>query len=225
MPSKNPKAVSYRVSQWESGQPLSFSWFYTATQEARREYQTCEIDSRRISLRLDMQFDVQDKLVSGELVGWGFREGAPAHESPILIPSHLFPRGGNDTATIDWDVSALRSAGFSFVRIRVTKPARIRRQRRKMEPPPAPRASSAPAPVELTPVKEKGRPRVDGPLRAVVRSLFDAGQLKDKSRKEQIEVIRSAARIAHPTLFLRETQPSRDKIFAALRAEGLISPK
>jgi hypothetical protein len=66
---------------------------------------------------------------------------------------------------------------------------------------------------------------VDEPLRAVVRSLFEAGQLKDKSRKEQIEVIRTAARIAHPNLFLRETQPSKDKIYAALWAEGLISPK
>ena len=44
----------------EEGQPLSFAWSDFATKEVRREYQACEIDSRRMSHRLDMKFDLLD---------------------------------------------------------------------------------------------------------------------------------------------------------------------
>lgn len=73
--------------------------------------------------------------------------------------------------------------------------------------------------------KQMGRPSVEKPLREVIRKLAEAGTLKGNSRKEQIAIIQIAARAAHPDLFLRETQPSRDRIFSALRAEGLIGAK
>ena len=183
-----------------------------------------------MSYRLDMQFDLQDNLVAGKLIALGFREGAPLEEGPVLIPAHLFPRGGNDTADLDWRMSTLRSAGFSFTRIRVIKPqAGPRRNKRtsaaEVEQTGLPLASFiTPSPrlaVSEQP-KKMGRPPVGEQLRAVVRALVESGQLKDKLRKEQIEIVRAAARAAHPSLFLRETQPSRDKIFSALRAEGLI---
>jgi hypothetical protein len=88
-----------------------------------------------MSYRLDMKFEVQDDLVAGKLIALGFRDGAPLEEGPVLIPAHLFPRGGEDTATIDWDLSALRSSGFSFVRIRVTKPPRRDPRRKKVAEP------------------------------------------------------------------------------------------
>jgi hypothetical protein len=178
-----------------------------------------------MSHRLDMNIQVLEDLMSGKLVAWGFREGAPLEEGPAQIPAHLFPRDGDDTAAVDWDVSTLTSSGFTFVRIRVARAPRTASQSKKAEPPAALAPALARAPVEPETAKKKGRPRVDEPLRAVVQSLFEANQLKDKSRKEQIEVIRSAARLAHPTLFLRGSQPSRDKIFSALRAEGLIGIK
>ena len=181
-----------------------------------------------MSVRLDMQFQVQDDLISGKLVAWGFREGAPPENGPTLIPAHLFPRDREDTAAVDWEASALRSSGHFFSRIRVTKPQRRTPRKKQSGPasePAPPSATSGPAPIVSETPKKMGRPRVDEPLRAVIRSLVETGQLKDKSRKVQIEIVRAAARAAHPTLFLTETQPSRDKIFAALRAEGLISPK
>lgn len=70
-----------------------------------------------------------------------------------------------------------------------------------------------------------GRPPVGEQLRAVIRSLVGSGELKDKSRKVQIEIIRASARAAHPELFLTENRPSRDKIFSALRAEGMVGPQ
>jgi hypothetical protein len=202
--------------------------------EERRKYRACDSDSRRMSIRLEMQSQALDDLISGKLMGWGFREGAPPEDGPSLIPAHLFPRDADDTAAIDWQSSALKSSSHAFVRIRVAKPARTTRPRKqtkgsttgKPQPPTSAAAVAPPSLVEPKLMKKKsGRPRVDEPLRAVVRSLVKGRQLKDKSRKEQIEVIRAAARAAHTTLFLRETQPSRDKIFAALRAEGLIGPR
>ena len=182
-----------------------------------------------MSLRLQMQSDVLEGLIKGKFVALGFRGGASPEEGPVLIPGHLFPRDREDTADIDWEASSLRSAGHFFERIRVTKPqapARPRKPRSQpLRPPLPPSAPPAPTSLASETSKKKGRRRVDQPIRAVVRSMLEAGQLQDKSRKEQIALIRAAARLARPDLFLRETQPSRDKIFSALRAEGLIGPR
>ena len=199
-----------------------------ATKEAKREYRTCQIDSRRMSYRLDMKFDLLEDLVAGKLIAFGFRDGAAVDEGPVLIPAHLFPHDGEDTAAVDWDNSALRSSGFSFLRIRVAKPETTALEKTWVKAPELEqtdlRATQpfAPSPVPTTPRKKMGRPPVEMPLRAVIRKLDVAGQLQDKSRKEQFAIIRAAARAARPDLFLRETQPSRDKIYSALRAEGLI---
>jgi hypothetical protein len=229
---RKPKPTSSRT-QWGRGKPLSFAWWDFATKEGRREYQTCKIDSRRMSYRLDMKFDVLDELVAGKLIAFGFRDGAALEEGPVPIPAHLFPRGGEDTAVVDWDLSTLRSSGFSFTRIQVSKPQAGTRRKKptsaakseQTRRSPASSITAIPRPVVSERPKKMGRPPVGEQLRAVIRSLVETDQLKDKSRKVQIEIVRTAARAAHPTLFLRETQPSRDKIFAALWAEGLISPK
>ena len=186
-----------------------------------------------MSYRLDMKFDVLDDLVAGKLIAFGFRDGASLEEGPVLIPAHLFPRGGEDTAVVDWDLSTLRSSSFSFARIHVTKPqAGTRRGKRtsaaKSEQATLPLASSitpSPRPLVSEQSKKMGRPPVGEQLRAVIRSLVGSGELKDKSRKVQIEIIRASARAAHPELFLTENRPSRDKIFSALRAEGMVGPQ
>jgi hypothetical protein len=105
---RKPKVASARVRRWEEGEPLSFAWFGCASPEAKREYQACDIDSRRASYRLEMQSQALDDIISGELVAWGFRAGAPPDEGPMLIPAHLFPRDREDTADIDWQASSLR---------------------------------------------------------------------------------------------------------------------
>jgi hypothetical protein len=224
------KAAQSRVRQWDEGEPLSFAWWGCATPEAKREYRACDIDSRRMSYRLEMQSQALGDIISSKLVAWGFRDGAPPDQGPVLIPGHLFPRDREDTADIDWSASSLRSAGHFFVRIRVAKP-QIANLRKK---PPAVRnaKSQATPPVPTMPSinppttrKKMGRPSVEKPLREVIRKLVQAGKLEGHSRKEQIAVIQVAARAAHPDLFLRETQPSRDRIFSALRAEGLIGAK
>jgi hypothetical protein len=189
-----------------------------------------------MSLRLERQFEVLDDLISGKLVAWGVREGAPPEEGPMLIPAHLFPRDREDTADIDWSASSLRSSGHSFVRIRVAKPqiAALRKKRatvpkiKQIELPLTPPATPMPASVPPATRKQMGRPSVEKPLREVIQKLVKAGELTGNPRKVQIAIIQVAARAAHPDLFLRETQPSRDRIyriFAALRAEGLIGPK
>jgi hypothetical protein len=227
---KKPKAVSSGVRHWEEGEPLSFAWFGCASPEAKREYRACEIDSRRMSYRLQMQSQALDDIISGKLVASGFRDGAPPEDGPMLIPAHLFPRDREDTADIDWSASSLRSSGHSFVRIRVAKPqiATLKKKRatvhkiKQTESPTTPPMTPVPTTVSPATRKKMGRPSVEKPLREVIRKLAEAGQLKGNSRKEQIAIIQVAARAAHPDLFLRDTQPSRDRIFSALRAEGLI---
>jgi hypothetical protein len=229
---REPKPASSRI-QWERGKPLSFAWWDFATKEGRREYQTCKLDSRRMSYRLDMKFDVLDELVAGKLIAFGFRDGAALEEGPVPIPAHLFPRGGEDTAVVDWDLSTLRSSGFSFTRIQVSKPQAGTRRKKptsaakseQTRRPPASSITASPRPVVSERPKKMGRPPVGEQLRAVIRLLVGSGELKDKSRKAQIEIIRAAARAAHPELFLTENRPSRDKIFSALRAEGLVGPR
>jgi hypothetical protein len=186
-----------------------------------------------MSYRLEEKSFLLDDLVAGKLVALGFREGAPLEEGPVLIPAHLFPRGGEDTAVVDWDLSTLRSSGHSFVRIRVAKPqiAALRKKRAavsKIKQTESPLTSPVtPVPTTAPPAarKKMGRPSVEKPLREIIRMLAEAGKLKGNSRKVQIAIIQAAARAAHPDLFLRETQPSRDRIFSALRAEGLIGAK
>jgi hypothetical protein len=230
---RKPKATSSRVRQWDEGEPLSFAWFGCASPEAEREYRACDLDSRRMSYRLEMQSQVLDDLISGKLVAWGFREGAPPEEGPMLIPAHLFPRDREDTSDIDWSESLLRSSGHSFVRIRVAKPQIVALRKRRATVPKIKQTESPlalpvpPMPASALPTtrKKMGRPSVEKPLREVIRKLVEAGKLTRNSRKEQIAIIQLAARAAHPDLFLRETQPSRDRIFSALRAEGLIGAK
>jgi hypothetical protein len=183
-----------------------------------------------MSYRLQMQSQALDDIISSKLVAWGFRAGGPPDEGPMLIPGHLFPRDREDTADIDWQASSLRSSGHSFVRIRVAKPeiAALRNTRVKA---PKIKQTASPLTLPVPPLQmsvppatrnKMGRPRVEMPLREVIQKLVAAGQLQGKSRKEQFAIIRAAARAARPNLFLRETQPSRDKIYSALRAEGLI---
>jgi hypothetical protein len=114
---RKPKPPSSRVRQWDEGEPLSFAWFGCASPEAKREYRACDIDSRRMSYRLEMQSQALDDIISGKLVAWGFRDGASPEDGPMLIPAQLFPRDREDTADIDWSASSLRSSGHSFVRI------------------------------------------------------------------------------------------------------------
>jgi hypothetical protein len=186
-----------------------------------------------MSYRLDMKFDVLDDLVAGKLIALGFRDGASLEEGPVLIPAHLFPRGGEDTAVVDWDLSTLKSSGFSFTRIHVTKPQPGTRRRSRASAsnseqtrrPPASPIPSHPIPAVSERPRKMGRPPIGEQLRAVVRSLDRSGELRDKTRKTQIEIIRAAARAAHPALFPTQNRPSRDKIFSALRAEGLVGSR
>jgi hypothetical protein len=230
VPNKKLTAASSRARHWDEAEPLSFAWFGCASPEEKREYQSCEIDSRRMSYRLDMQSRALDDIISGKLVAWGFRDGAPPEDGPVMIPAHLFPRDREDTADIDWSASALRSSGHSFVRIRVAKP-RIPAPRKKRAVIPKIKQTELPPALPVLPTvasvspatrKKMGRPSVEKPLREIIQKLVKSGELKGNSRKAQIAIIQDAARAAHPDLFLRPTQPSRDRIFSALRAEGLI---
>jgi hypothetical protein len=155
---RKPKVASPRVRQWEEGEPLSFAWFGCASSDAKREYRACDIDSRRMSYRLQMQSQALDEIISGKLVALGFRAGGSPDEGPMLIPAHLFPRDREDTADIDWQASSLRSSGHSFVRIRVAKPEIAAFRKTRVRAPKIKQTASALVlPVPMVTRKKMGR--------------------------------------------------------------------
>jgi hypothetical protein len=208
---RKPKPTSSLARQWERGKPLSFAWWDFATKEVRREYQTCQIDSRRMSYRLDTKFGVLDDLVAGKLIALGFRDGAPLEEGPVVIPAHLFPRGGEDTAAIDWDMSVLGSSGFSFARIRVTKPPRGHSRRTKAFEPskelagdgPKQDTSTAAPPADMASDQSRrgsklsnsrmGRPSKDAQIREILQLMKSEGwdfnhRLQKESCRKVLEI-------------------------------------
>ena len=64
MANRKPKATSTRVRLWDHGKSLSAAWFVCAARDAKRKYQKCDSDSMRYSLRVDMQFQILDDLIS-----------------------------------------------------------------------------------------------------------------------------------------------------------------
>jgi hypothetical protein len=208
-----PKAASRRIRQWDEGKPLSFAWFDCASPDARRIYQKCNDDSRRASLRLEMQFQVLDDLSSGKLVAWGFQEGASLEQGPTPIPAHLFPRDAEDTAVIDWRSSTLKASSFFFDRIRVTEPrAGTPRKKRvsgptskQAKPSPAPSAIPAPTPIISKSPKKRGRPRV--------RSALIAGTMTYGTRSFALRwtdiPIRSTSPIIQASVSLRSVAMAR----------------
>ena len=173
----------------------------------------------------DMREQVCKDLRSGKLVAFGMREGSAPEDSPVRIPAHLFPIDDQSAVTVDWDNSALLSADGGFVRVRVTTPSakvhtkprhRVRKaEQATSEKPFGAKSDAAP--------RKRGRPRIDERLRTVVRSLEEQGLLAEKMRKEQVAIIRKAARDRYPYLFPKPSQPSQQKIYDALTAEGLVS--
>jgi hypothetical protein len=66
----------------------------------------------------------------------------------------------------------------------------------------------------------RGRRRIDGPLRNIVRELHDEGRFNGRSQKERIALVRDLAQKRHSITFPKKTQPSDTKIIEALKAEG-----
>jgi hypothetical protein len=225
-----------RLERWEAAVPLGFACFSCLGRDALRKYQTNNSDHARAALRHEMKHELLRRLADGKLTALALLEGAPPDEGPVPIPRHLIP---TDDREVDWDRDSLTSAGHNYVRIRVSRT----RLRIHLSNPPGFHAPEAPGDHESvgsrarrsktakqphpttiapTPKKPIGRPRVDGPLLAVVHDLNQKSELVGKYRKEQVSLIRAAARQAHPNFFPKDSQPSVTKIYEALKAEGLI---
>jgi hypothetical protein len=148
-----------------------------------------------------MKFDIRERLARGKLIAFGMREGASLKEGPIRVPRYLFPTDRQDQAIIDWDAGTLTTAGHRFFRIRVSVPSRrIRRQEKPKDPEAAhdasddaeagPEASKAETKQqEPEPVKRRGRPRVDEPLRAVVRSLHAGTRFDCSAFRQRVDLL------------------------------------
>jgi hypothetical protein len=163
----------------------------------------------------EMQRELCHKLIIGKLEAWGYRTQPDIRNEIEQIPRYMF-RG-----KIDWHKCTVTNGAQKYEGIEVAR-AHISGATHK---------SSRDTALLIAQERENvighsgpgkiGRPRIDGPLRAIVRSLAKLGQLTGKTRKEQETIIRQSAQEQHPSLFPKETVPSRAKILEALKAEGV----
>lgn len=214
---RSPKIVRL----WVEGSALQSAWFEYASAPLREEYEN-NINPELLSLLSnDMKEDLCKALRCDDLLAYGMPEGSRPDENPVRIPGHIFPIAGDQgTIVIDWEGSALTWPNGRFVRIRVTKPA-VRASRRTGSRRDGKSAQENMDSARPSPGK-RGRFPVGEPLRVIVRTLSAQGALNGKMRKEQVQLIRKLAQEQHPHLFPRATQPSQEKIYAALRAEKLV---
>ena len=134
------------------------------------------------------------------------------------IPSFMF----RDLPKINWSRNSIKNLGREFGAVEVRRPNRESahsREVRAIQKDTAVGAKSSrptlPSPAPL------GRPSVGAELLAVIQELVAEGKLKDRSRKEQEDVVRLRARNAYPNLFPTPSRPSRTKILQALKKAGL----
>jgi len=137
------------------------------------------------------------RILSDEIHCVGVRLGPVDHEEPELIPKYIFSK-----ADIDWQRSIVRAFKRTYEAVRIVP----------LEESVSPRQEG------LTSSKRIGRPSVTSELNQVVKLLRAEGQLKDVSKKEQINRVRKRARELFSNKFPTPSQPSRNKILQALRA-------
>jgi hypothetical protein len=208
------------VRRWVEGAALQTAWFRCASRSLQEEYENCLNDYIRSCLHADMQEEVCKGLRSGGLLAYGMLEETP-DANPVLISAHLFPIPGDPIPSLlDWEGSTLTSPDARYIRIRVIRPAaRTTREKRRPQSPKTPLEA---AENSHTPKRKRGRYPIDGLLLTVVRSLKERGDLVGRTRKDQVQVIRELAQKTYPDWFPRASQPSQEKIYVALRAEGLV---
>jgi len=162
-----------------------------------------------------MKRELSDKLIAGKLAAWGYRTQPDIRNEIEQIPGYMF-RG-----KIDWHKCTVTNGAQKYEGIEVGRPHvadtthKSPRDRARLIAPERENVTGHSVHGKI------GRPRIDGPLRAIVRSLAELGQLSGKTRKEQENIIRQSAQEQRPNLFPKPTSPSRVKILDALKAEGV----
>jgi hypothetical protein len=171
--------------------------------------------SDRTNPKFEMQRELSEKLIIGKLEAWGYRTQPDIRNTIEKIPGYMFH------GKIDWHKCIVTNGpqkyeGVEVGRVQVSEATH--NYSRNTAPLIAPERESI---IGQSGRGKIGRPRIDGPLRAIVRTLAKLGQLTGKTRKEQENIVRQRAQEQRPNLFPKATSPSRAKILEALKAEGI----
>jgi len=189
------------LEYWLGALPLDEAWWLLGAEDEKLQYRNAGGNVHLTKfLEETMHRDVITRIYHGDLLCLGVRTSPAPGDGPEILPQFLFAN-----PEVNWANSTVRAFGRAYEGVRVIA-------REQVTDIGLPQQAQA---------KRHGRPPVGEKLREVVRHLQEEGQLDGLSRKQQESVIRVCARERHPTIFPRESQPSRTKILEALKAEGL----
>jgi hypothetical protein len=203
---KSPNSDALQA--WEHGLQLGEAAFEFASDYEKEKYRTADTRGSIEALGLLMQAELVANIYDGEFVCFGLTLTPGVSQGPEKIDRLLFRDLSNHemmTKYIDWNESSLNYAGRQYTSIRVLKASRLEKKEEKLE---------------LR--KKMGRPSIDQQLETIVGKLMKEGRLKGRLRKEQVHLVREAARVKYPDLFPLPTQPSREKILQALKNAELL---
>jgi len=158
--------------------------------------------------RRDMEDAILEQLHCGKLLAVGFRKNDKVNASPVAIPLRLL-----QNRYFNWFADTVSCPPHEFLMVKIS---RVKTGSKIKESSNAKESSKA---KETIPPK-RGRRPIDGLLRPLVRRLKNQGALGGKSQKEKINSVRDLAREEHSNVFPKASQPSKDKIIEALKAEG-----
>lgn len=144
--------------------------------------------------------NIQEKLLRGHLVGYGFEPPRRVTNEPHAIPRETW------NGKINWDKSEVSHEGLSFIAVRVINSHSL--------PPDQPKALVAPAP-------RQGRPSVQHLIDDTYQAMRNGGDVDFGTSKAAIyREVRSRVRADHPDNFKRDDAPT-DKTLAKYLAKQI----
>lgn len=112
----NPKlSIS---SNWQIADPLDFAWFGYCDQELQNRYRNNgrEPQATSVSLRVQMQLEVRERLGDGKFIAVGIPIDDAVYREVVIIPATFFAA---DSVKILWDDNSLSGLGRRFVEVRI----------------------------------------------------------------------------------------------------------
>lgn len=164
--------------------------------------------TRKIPVYHEMQEHLMRRVYNGKLTAWGIRTKPVQCIEHELIPAMLF----FEFRDIKISKNTIEVAGQKFESVYFCSSHAIQKLNEQ-------------AANHTIPKAKIGRPPVIGEILECIEILKSDNLTSNVSVKELETRVRKKCRSLYPSSFPRETQPSKTKIYEALRAAGLMIAK
>jgi hypothetical protein len=200
-----------RVRIWDAGIRMGTSW--TKFGDPRQIQQQIKARGTPQSLFYQklMLSDVCGLLHDGDLIAMGFCVQPDISDGPIFLPPDTFSQQSDDDDILNDIVVA---SGWKYERVRVLERKALISIQNEVQEIASKQPPAVPADIEIK--NPLGRPRVQEFIVETIGSLFQEGRLDNKSRKEQLEIIRVEVQMLQPHLFQKQSQPSNSALYKAM---------